>query len=263
MIYRNQDLGTWDTHWYWYVILLISLSGQSGYTHTCLCAHSVARLCPTFGDPMNCSPPGSSVHGISQERILEWVTISSSRGSPDPGMETESFLSDALAGGVFTLEPLGSPLGGYIKIQILNICIKTMSSHQYLQFLSSTTVVFLAFTFSTFTTPLFPVRNLVFIILDIHLSKFLLCRPKLQERKEEEEKGQEEGRKRKEEEFCLFIFILQNDCPLSEIRKRRPRMAGKGITAPRETGESCHCLWCGNQQQASRWSQLTHLLSPR
>ena len=32
-------------------------------------------------DPMNCSPPGSSVHGISQERILEWVAISFSRGS--------------------------------------------------------------------------------------------------------------------------------------------------------------------------------------
>jgi len=129
---------------------------------------------------------------------------------------------------------------------LTNICIKTTSSHQYLQFQSSTTVVFLAFTFSTFVTPLFPVRNLVFIILDIHVSKFLLCRPKFQER-EEEEKGQEEGRKRKEEEFYLFIFILQNHCPLSEIRKRRPRMAGKGITAPGETGESCHCLWCGNQ----------------
>ena len=31
--------------------------------------------------PMGCSPPGSSVHGISQARILEWVAISSSRGS--------------------------------------------------------------------------------------------------------------------------------------------------------------------------------------
>ena len=84
MIYRNQDLGTWDIHCYWYVILLISLSGQNGNRHTCLCAHSVARLCPILGDPMNCSPPGSSVHGISQARILEWVTISSSKGSSLP-----------------------------------------------------------------------------------------------------------------------------------------------------------------------------------
>ena len=39
------------------------------------------QLCPTLWDPMNCSPPGSSVHGIAQARILEWVDISFSRGS--------------------------------------------------------------------------------------------------------------------------------------------------------------------------------------
>ena len=41
----------------------------------------VVQSCPTLRDPMDCSPPGSSVHGISQARILEWVAISSSRGS--------------------------------------------------------------------------------------------------------------------------------------------------------------------------------------
>ena len=35
----------------------------------------VAQLYPTLSDPMDCSPPGSSVHGICQERILEWVAI--------------------------------------------------------------------------------------------------------------------------------------------------------------------------------------------
>ena len=45
---------------------------------------SVAQLCPTLCDPMNCSPPGSSVHGISQARGLEWVAISFSRGSSQP-----------------------------------------------------------------------------------------------------------------------------------------------------------------------------------
>ena len=34
-----------------------------------------AQLCPTLCDPMDCSPPGSSVHEILQARILEWVTI--------------------------------------------------------------------------------------------------------------------------------------------------------------------------------------------
>ena len=40
----------------------------------------VAQLCPTLCDPIDCSPPGSSVHGILQARILEWVAISFSRG---------------------------------------------------------------------------------------------------------------------------------------------------------------------------------------
>ena len=41
----------------------------------------VAQLCPTLWDPLDCSPPGSSVHVIFQARIPEWVTISFSRGS--------------------------------------------------------------------------------------------------------------------------------------------------------------------------------------
>ena len=41
----------------------------------------VTQLCPTLCDPMDCSPPGSSIHGILQARILEWVAISFSRGS--------------------------------------------------------------------------------------------------------------------------------------------------------------------------------------
>ena len=43
-----------------------------------------AQLCPTLCDPMDCIPPGSSVHGILQARILEWVVISFSRGSSQP-----------------------------------------------------------------------------------------------------------------------------------------------------------------------------------
>ena len=44
-------------------------------------AYSVAQSCPTLCDPMDCGPPGSSVNGISEARILEWVAISFSRGS--------------------------------------------------------------------------------------------------------------------------------------------------------------------------------------
>ena len=42
---------------------------------------SVSQSCATLCDPMNCSLPGSSVHGISQTRILEWAAISFCRGS--------------------------------------------------------------------------------------------------------------------------------------------------------------------------------------
>ena len=55
--------------------------------------------------PMDSSPPGSSVHGISQARILEWVAISFSKDLPDPGIKPES---PALAGKFFTTEPPGN-----------------------------------------------------------------------------------------------------------------------------------------------------------
>ena len=44
----------------------------------------VAQSYPTLCEPMDCSPPGSSAHGIFQARILEWVAISFSRGSSQP-----------------------------------------------------------------------------------------------------------------------------------------------------------------------------------
>ena len=58
-------------------------------------------------DPMGCSPPGSSVYGISQARILEWVTVSFSRGSSPPRNQT---CISCIAGGLFTTEPVGIPL---------------------------------------------------------------------------------------------------------------------------------------------------------
>ena len=40
----------------------------------------VPQSCPTLCDPVDCSPPGSSVHGIFQARVLEWIAIPFSRG---------------------------------------------------------------------------------------------------------------------------------------------------------------------------------------
>ena len=52
------------------------------HTRAVLCL--VAQSCPTHCDPMDCSPPGSSVHGILQARILERIAMPSSRGTSPP-----------------------------------------------------------------------------------------------------------------------------------------------------------------------------------
>ena len=66
----------------------------------------VPQSCPTLSDTMDCSPPGSSVHGILQARILEWVAIPFSRGTSEPGVEPRSpaFWADSLPS-----EPAGKP----------------------------------------------------------------------------------------------------------------------------------------------------------
>ena len=58
---------------------------------------------------MDCSLPGSSVHGILQARVLEWVATSFSRESSGPGIELASLLSPALAGRFFTTQLSGKP----------------------------------------------------------------------------------------------------------------------------------------------------------
>ena len=49
----------------------------------------VTQSCPTLCDPMDCSPPGSSLHGIVQARVLEWIAISFYRGSSLPRDRTQ------------------------------------------------------------------------------------------------------------------------------------------------------------------------------
>ena len=72
----------------------------------CVCV-LVAHSCPSLCDTVDCSSPDSSVHGISQVRILEWVANFLSKGTSDPGIE---LVSPALAGRFFTTELLGKPL---------------------------------------------------------------------------------------------------------------------------------------------------------
>ena len=97
----------------------------------------VAQLCPTLSDPMDCSLPGSSVHGIFQARVLEWGAIAFSKeywsGLPfpspedlsDPGIELKSSASPALAGRFFTTELFGKPFpqlrsSSFVSYYLLN-----------------------------------------------------------------------------------------------------------------------------------------------
>ena len=70
----------------------------------CVSAQSL-QSCPTLWDPMDCSPPGSSVYGILQARILEWIAMPSSRGSSWPKDWTWVC---CIAGGFFTTASLGN-----------------------------------------------------------------------------------------------------------------------------------------------------------
>ena len=76
---------------------------------------------------MDCSPPGSTVYGVLQARILEWVAISFSRGSSQPRDYT---WASCLAGGFFTTEPLGKPEVGYCYLQPSNYLLSISSSHE-------------------------------------------------------------------------------------------------------------------------------------
>ena len=71
----------------------------------------VSKLCLILLQPQDCSPSGSSVHGIRQARILEWVAISFSRDLPNPGIEPRS---PALQADFLLSEPPGKPISSQI-----------------------------------------------------------------------------------------------------------------------------------------------------
>ena len=68
-----------------------------------------AQSCPAFGEPMDCSPPGSSVHGIFRQEYWSDLPFPSLGDVPNPGIELTSAASPPLAGRFFTPVPLGKP----------------------------------------------------------------------------------------------------------------------------------------------------------
>ena len=75
--------------------IILCLKFSNVFSSCVVCAKSL-QPCPTFCNPMNCSPPGSSVREISQARILEWAVMPSSRGSSQPRDRTASPVAPAL-----------------------------------------------------------------------------------------------------------------------------------------------------------------------
>ena len=90
----------WYIIWFYFVFSYYEWDGTSFhmfvlFLHCCL----ISKSCPTLYDPMDCRPPGSSVCGISQARILKWVAFP----SPDRGIKP---MSPALAGRFFLCSSL-------------------------------------------------------------------------------------------------------------------------------------------------------------
>ena len=85
------------------------------------------QSCPTLCNPLDCSPPDSSIRGILQARILEWVAMPPPVALPDPGIE---LTSPALAGGFFTTEPSEKPLSHHTPLLIALITAPRIIPHK-------------------------------------------------------------------------------------------------------------------------------------
>ena len=83
---------------------------------------SVIQTRPALCNPIDYSPPGYSVHGIFQARILEWVHFPSPGDLTDPDVKPESLASPTLAGRFFTTAPPGKPHISAWNLPKLSLC---------------------------------------------------------------------------------------------------------------------------------------------
>ena len=120
--------GTWLSDWahtWWFTLWICfrcTLVCYQLYMCICICVHLHTRTKSlqswmTFCDPVDCSPPGPSVHGVLQARILEWIAISSSRG---PSQLKDRTHVSCVGKHLFNTEPPGKP---DIYIYIFSRCL--------------------------------------------------------------------------------------------------------------------------------------------
>ena len=98
------------------------------WQHMCFLCLRV-QSCPTLCNPMDCSPPGSSVRWISQQVYWRGLPFPSLEDLPDPGIKP---VSSALAGRLFTTEPLGQPLLQHILL--VKSCLVIFLPHIFVSF---------------------------------------------------------------------------------------------------------------------------------
>ena len=95
--------------------------------HEYLCV-LVTQSCPTLCDPMDCSPPGFSVHGILQAWILEWIVIPFSRGTSQPRDQT---LVSCVAGRFFTIWATEKSLNWARPMKVAQSCLTLCDPMDY------------------------------------------------------------------------------------------------------------------------------------
>ena len=97
---------------------LLALDSISACLFVCflinMCVRSSDQLCLTFCESVDNSPSASSVHGVLQLRILEWVVVPSPGGLPDPGIKSKSLVSLMLQADSLPQVPPG-------KLHLLNV----------------------------------------------------------------------------------------------------------------------------------------------
>ena len=118
----------------WHLVGLLSLIftlanshfiHRNKHVYVCVCGQSYPTLC----GPRDCSLSGSSVHGIFQARMLEWVAISYSRRSSQPRHQTCSLVFPALAAEFLPLVPPGKHIYIYththicISFSVISFCL--------------------------------------------------------------------------------------------------------------------------------------------